>query len=239
MRGLVRKYRLLFPTALLRTTSLQRCLKHIYFLIRHGVHLCSLLPRLNIGRYSRPLQSCSPSPAVTGASCSAVPHHPHQGALAGCFSKKQRNLKVMIRDLDRWQGAATLSIRCVWWSKWRAHLCVVWSCHGEPYFGHFSCGANSNAEAHAKFFVFQHTGKITAASLSKTFIRTAPLSSQKTAQTLFPADCALLNFFLHGDVVWRHSIDCRVDSGWECWIQVSSPVTFCDRKPSFRAKDQR
>lgn len=238
MGRLVRKYRLLFPIALLRTTSLQRCWKHIQFSIRHGVHLYSLLPRLNNGRYSRALKSCSPSPAATGAPCSAVPRHPHQGPLAGWLSKNQRNFKLMIRDQDCTQEAVTLSIRILWWSNWCAHLCVVWSCHREPYFGHFSCGTNSNAEDHPNFLVFQYTGKITVVSLSKTFIRTTPLSSQKTAQMLFPADCALLNFFLHGDVVWRHSIDCRVDSGWECWIQVSSPVTFCERKPSFHVSNR-
>lgn len=184
--------------------------------------------------YSRPVKSCSPSRAATGAPCSAVPRHPHQGALAGYLSKKQRNLNLMIRDQDCSQGGGTLSIRILWCSRWCAHLCMVWSCHGKPHFGHFSCGTNSNAEGqHANFLVFQYTGKITAVSLGKKFIRTNPLSSQKTAQMLFLVDCALLNFFLHGDVVWRHSIDCRVDSGWECWIQVSSPVIFCYTKPSF------
>jgi len=189
LKGFVRKYRLLFPIALLRTTSLQRRWKHINFSVRRSSHLCSLLQRLNNGMYSRPAKSCSPPPAATGAPCSAVPRLPHQGALAGCLSKNQRNLNLMIRDQDCRQEGRTLPIRVLWRSKRCSHSCVARSCHGEPYFGHFSCGTNSNAEGeHANFLVFQYTGKITAVSLGKKFKRTTPLSSQKTAQMLFPAD---------------------------------------------------
>lgn len=119
MRGLVRKYRLLLPITLLRTAALQWRWKHIHFSVQHGIHLCSLLPLLNNGMYSQPVKSCS-SPAATGAPCSAVPRHPHQSALAGCLSKNQRNLNLMIRDQDCRQGPSEFcdgvsgARTCVW-----------------------------------------------------------------------------------------------------------------------------
>ena len=148
---------------------------------------------------------------ITGAPCSAVPRLPHQGALAGCYSKNHRNVNLMIRDQDCRQGGGTLSIRNLWRSKWCSQSCVVRSCHGEPYFGHFSCGTNSNAEGeHANFLVFQYTGKITAVSLGKKFIRTTPLSSQKTAQILFPADSSISSYM---------EMSCGATTSIAAWIR--------------------
>ena len=65
-------------------------LKHIHFSVRRSSRLCSLPPLLKNGMYSRPVNSCSPSPAASGPPRPAV-RLPHQGALAGCLPKNQRN----------------------------------------------------------------------------------------------------------------------------------------------------
>lgn len=50
----------------------------------------------------------------------------------------------------------------------------------------------------------------------------------------FLADGTLFNLFFLVDVMWCHSINCRLDYGSKSSTQVSSPACSCDQKPSPR-----